>query len=163
VSPACTGVASPALEKTRLFAGTEGCSCGESRNATRRGKGRDARLPRIHAHLREDAKARFTVRRQTMRRPLRAKLSVKTELRRRMTRPIPEQSAYLRSVLTGHARYYGVCGNGAALRIFRHQLSWLGDAFCAAVAIAAYRAWEPFALLQRSTAQQTRPPRPRPL
>lgn len=68
---------------------------------------------------------RFTVRRQTMKKRLRAKLSeVKTELRRRMTKPIPEQAAYLRSVLTGHARYYGVPGNGTALRMFRHPLGW---------------------------------------
>jgi RNA-directed DNA polymerase len=60
-----------------------------------------------------------------MKKRLRAKLSeVKTELRRRMTEPIPEQGAYLRSVLNGHARYYGVPGNGAALRMFRHHLGW---------------------------------------
>ena len=69
---------------------------------------------------------RFTVRRQTMKKRLRAKLSeVKTELRRRITQPIPEQGAYLRAVLTGHARYYGVPGNGPALMTFRHQLGWL--------------------------------------
>jgi group II intron reverse transcriptase/maturase len=69
---------------------------------------------------------RFTVRRQTMRKRLRAKLSaVKTELRRRLTQPIPEQGAYLRAVLLGHTRYYGVPGNGAALQVFRHQLGWL--------------------------------------
>jgi hypothetical protein len=64
--------------------------------------------------------------RQTMRKRLQAKLSeVKTELRRRITQPIPEQGAYLRAVVLGHARYYGVPGNGAALQVFRHQLSWL--------------------------------------
>ena len=69
---------------------------------------------------------RFMVRRQTMKKKLRAKLSeVKTELRRRITKPIPEQGEYLRAVLTGHARYYGVPGNGPALMSFRHQLSWL--------------------------------------
>jgi len=69
---------------------------------------------------------RFTVRRQTMGKRLQAKLSeVKTELRRRMTRPIPEQGEYLRAVLTGHVHYYGVPGNGAALQRFRHQLGWL--------------------------------------
>src|SRR5580692_6680735 len=69
---------------------------------------------------------RFMVRRQTMKKRLRAKLSeVKTELRRRITQPIPEQGEYLRAVLTGHARYYGVPGNGAALQSFRHQLGWL--------------------------------------
>jgi len=68
---------------------------------------------------------RFTVRRQTMRKRLRAKLSaVKTELRRRLTQSIPEQGAYLRAVVLGHARYYGVPGNGSALQVFRHQLVW---------------------------------------
>ena len=68
---------------------------------------------------------RFAVQRQTMKKRLRAKLSeVKTELRRRMTRPIPEQGAYLRSVLTGHVRYYGVPGNGPALARFRRLLWW---------------------------------------
>jgi group II intron reverse transcriptase/maturase len=66
---------------------------------------------------------RFTVRRQTMKKRLRAKLhEVKTELRRRLTQSIPEQGAYLRAVVLGHARYYGVPGNGAALQAFRHQL-----------------------------------------
>jgi len=69
---------------------------------------------------------RFIVRRQTMRKRLRAKLSeVKTELRRRLTQPLPEQGAYLRAVVLGHARYYGVPGNGAALRIFRYELARL--------------------------------------
>ncbi len=68
---------------------------------------------------------RFAVQRQTMKKRLRAKLSeVKTELRRRMTKPIPEQGAYLRSVLTGHVRYYGVPGNGPALARFRRLLWW---------------------------------------
>jgi RNA-directed DNA polymerase len=33
---------------------------------------------------------------------------LKEELRRRMHAPIKEQGAYLRSVLLGHFRYYGV-------------------------------------------------------
>jgi group II intron reverse transcriptase/maturase len=69
---------------------------------------------------------RFMVRRQTMRRRRQAKLSeVKTELRRRMTSSIPEQGAYVRSVITGHARYYGVPGNGAAICAFRFDVGWL--------------------------------------
>jgi group II intron reverse transcriptase/maturase len=68
---------------------------------------------------------RFTVQRQTMTKRLRAKLSeVKTELRRRLTEPVPEQGAYLRAVLTGHAQYYGVPGNSRALQSFRRQLEW---------------------------------------
>jgi group II intron reverse transcriptase/maturase len=73
-------------------------------------------------------KGRFTVRRQTMKKRLRAKLSeVKTELRRRMTEPIPEQGKYLRAVVGGHTRYYGVPGNTRALHVFRGEVSrhWL--------------------------------------
>ncbi len=61
----------------------------------------------------------YTVRRQTMRRRWQAKLKeVKAELRRRMHRPIPEQGVYLRSVVAGHTRYYGVPMNGPAIGAF---------------------------------------------
>jgi group II intron reverse transcriptase/maturase len=69
---------------------------------------------------------KFTVLRQTMRKRLRAKLKeIKVELRRRMHDPIPEQAAYLRSVLTGHFRYYGVPMNGPALGAFRLVVGWI--------------------------------------
>jgi RNA-directed DNA polymerase len=62
----------------------------------------------------------FTVRRQTMRKRLQAKLkAVKAELVRRMHAPVPEQGAYLRSVVQGHTRYYGVPWNSYALSSFR--------------------------------------------
>jgi group II intron reverse transcriptase/maturase len=68
---------------------------------------------------------RFAVRRRTMKKRFRAKLSeAKVELRRRMTKPIDEQGEYLRSVLNGHVRYYGVPDNSSALWQFRSQLSW---------------------------------------
>jgi len=68
---------------------------------------------------------RFTVLRQTMRTRLRAKLEeVKTELRRRLHDPIPEQGAYLGSVVRGHVRYYGVPMNGPALHAFRFAVGW---------------------------------------
>jgi RNA-directed DNA polymerase len=68
-------------------------------------------------------KGRFTVLRQTMRRRWQAKLQeVKTELRRRLHAPIPDQGAYLRSVLLGHARYYGVPRNGPRLAAFHFAL-----------------------------------------
>ncbi len=69
---------------------------------------------------------KFTVLRQTMRKRLRAKLeAVKTELRRRLHDPIPEQGAYLRSVVAGHVRYYGVPLNGPALKAFRGAIGGL--------------------------------------
>jgi RNA-directed DNA polymerase len=68
----------------------------------------------------------FTVLRQTIRKRLQAKLrEVKTELRRRMHAPIQETGQWLRSVVSGHIRYYGVPMNGAALQLFRHQVGWL--------------------------------------
>ena len=69
---------------------------------------------------------RFTVLRQTIRQRLQAKLQeVKAELRRRMHFPIPEQGAYLRSVVAGHVRYYGVPMNGPALHLFRQAVGRL--------------------------------------
>jgi hypothetical protein len=71
-------------------------------------------------------KGGFTVLRKTMRKRLQAKLRVvKQELRRRMHRPVPEQGAYLRSVVAGHVRYYGVPMNGPALGVFRMAIGRL--------------------------------------
>jgi len=71
-------------------------------------------------------KGGFTVLRQTMRQRMRAKLvALKEELRRRMHLPIPEQGAYLRSVVAGHVRYYGVPNNGPSIGLFRKVAGWL--------------------------------------
>jgi len=68
----------------------------------------------------------FTVLRQTMRKRLQAKLGeVKIELQRRMHAPIPEVGQWLRMVVSGHFRYYGVPMNKPALHIFRFQVGWL--------------------------------------
>jgi RNA-directed DNA polymerase len=68
----------------------------------------------------------FTVLRQTIRRRLQAKLGeVKTELRRRLHDPIPKVGQWLRTVVSGHFRYYGVPMNTPALAIFRFQVGWL--------------------------------------
>jgi group II intron reverse transcriptase/maturase len=71
---------------------------------------------------------KFAVRRQTMRQRWQAKLrEVRLVLRRRLHESMPEQGAYLRSVLLGHARYYGVPRNGPSLMAFRSALrrAWL--------------------------------------
>ena len=69
---------------------------------------------------------RFTVVRQTIRGRLQAKLSeVKAELRRRMHGPIPVVGAWLRTVVEGHLRYYGVPMNRPALSTFRFQVGRL--------------------------------------
>ena len=50
--------------------------------------------------------------RPTVRERLQAKLGqVKTELRRRLHDPVPEVGSWLRSVVGGHVRYYGVPTN----------------------------------------------------
>jgi group II intron reverse transcriptase/maturase len=71
-------------------------------------------------------RGKFTVLRQTMRKRWQAKLGeVKTELRRRMHDPIPQQGAYLRAVALGHMHYYGVPMNGPALCAFHRELAFL--------------------------------------
>jgi RNA-directed DNA polymerase len=68
-------------------------------------------------------KGRFLVIRQTIRKRMQAKLkAIRIELRRRMHEPLKEQGQWLRAVVDGHIRYYGVPGNWAALRTFRKQV-----------------------------------------
>ncbi len=65
----------------------------------------------------------FRVERQTMRKRLRSKLQgIKSELKRRRHDPVPEVGAWLRSVLNGHYRYYGVPHNSRALGVLRDQV-----------------------------------------
>lgn len=55
-----------------------------------------------------------------MRKRWQAKLrDLKEELQRRMHRPVPEVGGYLRSVVLGHNRYYGVPMNNESIRAFR--------------------------------------------
>jgi RNA-directed DNA polymerase len=71
-------------------------------------------------------KRHFTVLRQTMGQRWQAKLrGLKEELRRRMHTPVREQGAYLRSVLLGHFRYYGVPMNGPSRCAFRMAAGYL--------------------------------------
>lgn len=69
---------------------------------------------------------KFMVLRLTSGKRLRAKLqAVKIELRRRMHRPIAEQGQYLRAVVVGHGRYFGVPCNSVRLSAFRSQIARL--------------------------------------
>jgi group II intron reverse transcriptase/maturase len=69
---------------------------------------------------------KFTALRQTMRKRWQAKLrDVKAELKRRMHDPIPEVGKYLRAVVLGHVRYYGVPRNGPAIGAFRGAVGFL--------------------------------------
>jgi hypothetical protein len=79
-----------------------------------------------HICVRKKSNGMFTVLRQTIRKRLRAKLSeVKTELQRRMHDPVPDVGKWLRSVVGGHIRYYGVPMNSHALFVFRFEVGRL--------------------------------------
>jgi hypothetical protein len=57
---------------------------------------------------------------------MQAKLqAVKTELRRRMHEPIPDVGEWLKVVVGGHIRYYGVPSNRYALAHFRFSVGKL--------------------------------------
>ena len=78
-----------------------------------------------HICVKKKSNGRFTVLRQTIRKRVQTKLNeVKTELRRRMHEPIPEQGKWLRAVVGGHFRYYGVPMNQPALALFRFRVGW---------------------------------------
>jgi RNA-directed DNA polymerase len=71
---------------------------------------------------------RFKLLRHTDSKRVRRKLlAVKREMARRMHLPIPEQGAWLASVLQGHFNYYAVPDNIEALRAFREGIirHWL--------------------------------------
>jgi group II intron reverse transcriptase/maturase len=112
-------------EKTRLL--EFGPFAGENRR--KRGQGKPETfnfLGFTHICGKKRSNGRFTVLRQTIRKRLQAKLSeVSAELKRRMHEPIPEVGKWLRSVVGGHFRYYGVPMNSPALSIFRFQIGRL--------------------------------------
>ena len=69
---------------------------------------------------------KFTVLRRTMRSRMQTKLkAVKTELRRRRHRPLPELGAYVHSVVQGHVQYYGVPLNYPSLVAYARAVSRL--------------------------------------
>jgi hypothetical protein len=54
---------------------------------------------------------------------MRAKLGeVRDQIKARRHLPIPEQGAWLGSVVRGHVAYYGVPGNSDAIEAFRDQV-----------------------------------------
>jgi len=71
---------------------------------------------------------RFTIRRKTIAKRLRAKVkAVRKEMLQRMHDPVPEQGEWLRAVVQGHLNYYAVPGNKQATDAFRTQVmrGWL--------------------------------------
>jgi RNA-directed DNA polymerase len=66
---------------------------------------------------------RFCVLRKTVRKRLRAKLkALKQELRLRLHEPLATVGRWLKTVVQGHYRYYGVPRNGSSLNGFRRAL-----------------------------------------
>lgn len=62
----------------------------------------------------------FVVWRQTMRKRMRTRLAgIKADLQRRRHDPVPDQGAWLRSVVRGYFQYHAVPGNFRALASFR--------------------------------------------
>jgi len=128
-------------DKTRLI------EFGRSADRNRRGRG-DGKpetfnfLGFMHS-CGKTRKGRFTVLRQTVRQRWQAKLQeVKTKLRRRLHDPIPDQGTYLRAVVLGHNRYYGVPRNGPSLSAFRNAVTRLWRAVLMRRSQTAFLSWQ---------------------
>ena len=66
---------------------------------------------------------KFAILRQTIKKKMRAKVEeIKVELKARMHDSIQSIGQWLKAVVTGHYRYYGVPGNYDAMNVFRFQL-----------------------------------------
>jgi hypothetical protein len=89
------------------------------------------------------SQGRFAVLRQTIRKRLLAKLSaVKTELERRMHDPLPEVGQWLKAVVGGHMRYYGVPTNRHALNRFRFAVGDLWHRILSRRSQTGYVPWQ---------------------
>ncbi len=96
-------------------------------NRKRRGQGRPETfnfLGFTHICGKKRSNGMFTVLRRTMSKRKRAKLKeIKTELRKRMHHRVAEGGKWLRSVVGGHNRYYGVPSNSHSLASFRFHVA----------------------------------------
>ena len=91
----------------------------------------------------ESRKGRFQVERRTIAQRFRAKLAeIKTELRQRMHLPVLVQGAWLRSVVLGHYRYYGVPHNAKALQRFRKEVARLWQRSLSRRSHKGYVTWD---------------------
>jgi group II intron reverse transcriptase/maturase len=113
-------------DKTRLI--EFGRYAGRDRRRRGRGKPETFNFLGFTHSCAKTRSGKFTVLRQTMRTRWQAKLKeIKIELWRRMHLPVPEQGAYLGSVVRGHFQYYGVPMNRPALGAF---LMAVGKIWC---------------------------------
>jgi group II intron reverse transcriptase/maturase len=114
-------------EKTRLI---EFGRFAES-NRTERGEGRPETFDFLgftHICSRTLKGNRFTIRRKTIAKRLRAKLkAIRIEIIRRRHDPVPVLGKWLRSVVRGHLNYFAVPGNKKAIDAFRTEINkaWL--------------------------------------
>ena len=95
-------------------------------NRSKRGLGRPESfnfLGFTHIVGKKASNGMFAVIRRSNKKRLRAKLQeVKVELRKRMHDPIPKVGKWLRSVVGGYNRYFGVPTNQNSLYLFRFQI-----------------------------------------
>ena len=106
------------LEKTRLI--EFGRYAVERRRERGKGKPETFNFLGFTHMCSRSRKGRFMVLRATESGRMRRKLQeIKVTLRKRMHRPIPEVGKWLKTVLVGHYRYYGVPWNGKKLSRFR--------------------------------------------
>jgi RNA-directed DNA polymerase len=110
-------------EKTRILE----FGCYATNNRKKRGAGKPETfnfLGFTHICATKWSNGMYTVLRRTIKKKMRAKLlDVKMELRKRRHHRISEQGKWLRSVVDGHNRFYGVPNNTQALASFRFQVS----------------------------------------
>jgi RNA-directed DNA polymerase len=107
-----------------------------------RGDGNITLLPDTHISG-ESRRGRFQVERRTIAQRFRTKLAeVKVELRRRMPLSVPVQGAWLRSVVLGHYRYYGVPHNAKALQRFRKEVARLWQRSLSRRSHKGYVTWD---------------------
>ncbi len=96
-------------------------------NRKRRGQGKPETfnfLGFTHICGKKQSNGMFTVLRRTMSKRKRAKLKeIRTELRRRMHHRVTEVGKWLRLVVAGHNRYYGVPSNQRSLVSFRFHVA----------------------------------------
>ena len=100
--------------------------CGARPAQAERRKAGDVQLPRLHAHLREDAEGKVH---GAAADDAQAVAGEAEGGQRRASaahaRPHPRAGTYLRSVVAGHIRYYGVPMNGGSVSVFRP--AWAGS------------------------------------
>jgi RNA-directed DNA polymerase len=94
-------------------------------NRKRRGEGKPETFDFLgFKHISgKNSLGRFMVRRETIRKRMRAKLQeIKQQLRRRMHDPVRQTGQWLKSVVQGHFNYYAVPGNLKSLGVFRNRV-----------------------------------------